>query len=161
MNLLPAIAAAAFAALPVAAFATTITTTNVNLRAGPSTTYPRVTTIPTHAEILTHGCLQDMSWCDVSWGSQRGWVSSRYVLAVTERRTVVVTEETAPSVGIAVVSFNHGYWERYYPARPWYGSWTVYARPLPSPPPPAVVHRGVTACGPRGCVHTGATYRRW
>lgn len=161
MRLLPVIAAA-LAALPVAAFAaTSITTTNVNLRAGPGTNYPLVTTIPKRAELVTHGCLQDMSWCDVNWGGQRGWVSSQYMLAVAEHRTVVVTEETAPTIGITVVSFDHGYWERYYPARPWYGSWVVYARPLPPPRPPAVVHRGATACGQRGCVHTGVTYRRW
>ena len=163
MRLLPLFAAATLATLPFAAnAATSITTARVNLRAGPATNYPVVTTLPERAEVETHGCLRDMSWCDVSWSGQRGWVSSSYVLAVQEHRTVVVTEETAPALGVTVVTFDHAYWDRYYVARPWYASWAVYARPVPVPvPAPAVVHRGATACGPRGCVHTGTTWRRW
>lgn len=133
--------------------ATAVTVSTLNLRAGPAQGYPVLVTLPVAAEVTSHGCLADMSWCDVSWGGQRGWVASSYIRVVYHAQPVVVTATSAPIIGMPVVAFNYGYWQRYYVDRPWFGSWHVYA-----PTVVPVVHRGVTGCGPRGCVHVGSTY---
>lgn len=143
--------------------ATAVTVSSLNLRAGPATGYPVVTTLPASARLVSYGCLGDMTWCDVSWNGQRGWVSSSYIRVIYHAEPVVVTVTSAPIIGVGVVAFDYGYWQRYYVGRPWYGSWAVYA-PLRrvtvvgGPVRVPVVHRGVTGCGPRGCVHVGSTY---
>lgn len=150
------VVALAISVLPLAAMATTtsVTTTQVNLRAGPATNYPVVVSMPAQASLVTYGCLPDMSWCDVGFAGQRGWVSSTYVRVVYRQETVVVTTSSAPVLGIGIAVFDYGYWQRYYPGRPWYGSWSVYAAPRPV----GVVHQGVTACNGNGCIHGGRTY---
>ncbi|MEH0071137.1 SH3 domain-containing protein [Pannonibacter sp. Pt2-lr] len=45
---------------------------NVNLRAGPATSYPVVTVVPQGASIVTHGCVNSYTWCDVAYGQLRG-----------------------------------------------------------------------------------------
>ena len=68
-----ALAGAAQAATP------SYTTANVNLRAGPGTSYPVLLTVPNGSPITTYGCLDGYNWCDVSWGAERGWMSSSYI----------------------------------------------------------------------------------
>ena len=41
-------------------------TANVNLRAGPGTDYPVVTTLSAGQILTIYGCLSDGSWCDVA-----------------------------------------------------------------------------------------------
>jgi uncharacterized protein YraI len=116
-----------------AASATTVSiaTAKVNLRAGPSTTYPVVTVVPQGARILMHGCAADYAWCDVAFGNTRGWVSASYLQVAYAGRPVVLTPALAPVVGLTVVDFNRVYWDTYYAAQPWYGSWATYYRPYP------------------------------
>lgn len=120
-----------------AASATTVSvaTAKVNLRAGPSTTYPVVTVVPQGARILMQGCAADYAWCDVAFGKYRGWISASYLQVIFQGRPVVLTPALAPIVGLTVVDFNRVYWDTYYPAQPWYGSWAAYYRPyLPGAP---------------------------
>lgn len=121
--------------------------TNVNMRAGPSTAYPVVVGLPSRAALTVHGCTANTSWCDVSWGRERGWVSASYVQVFYRGAPTVVTPAVAPAVGITVVSFNHVYWNTYYVGRPWYGQWNAYYRPVVPPP------RGgaVAGCNDHGC----------
>lgn len=94
------------------------TTGNVNMRAGPSTAYPRVTVLPRGLEVEIHGCLQGYSWCDVSAGYERGWVSSRYLdVFYNERRVYVPSRRRYDG---PVITFGTGYWDRYYRDRSWY-----------------------------------------
>lgn len=119
------------------------TTANVNLRAGPGTTYPVLTTVPNGGSITTYGCLEGYNWCDVSWGAERGWMSASYIQVTYQGQPVIITPAIAPAVGLTVVVFNRAYWDRYYYGRPWYGNWNRYYRP---PPPP----RAVQPLPPRG-----------
>jgi uncharacterized protein YraI len=109
--LLPAIASAAEG----------YSTANVNMRAGPSTSYPAVAVIPLGESVEIHGCLADVPWCDVEFYGGRGWVAGRYVQAVYQSRRVYVGPEYYRPLGIPTVVFSVGnYWDRYYRNRDFY-----------------------------------------
>jgi uncharacterized protein YraI len=124
MKLRTLLASAAFLgalAVPgLAAAANAYTTGNVNQRAGPSTNFPRVTTIPAGVAVTIFGCLRDLGWCDTSWRGQRGWVSARYLEYLYGGRRVVIADYGL-RVGVPIISFHFGnYWDRYYSDRHWY-----------------------------------------
>ncbi|MDA4844032.1 SH3 domain-containing protein [Hoeflea poritis] len=116
------------------------TTANVNLRAGPGTSYPVVVTVPNGTPITTYGCLDGYNWCDVSWGTERGWMSASYIQITYQGQPRIITPAIAPAVGLTVVVYNRAYWDRYYYGRPWYRHWDRYYRPPPhaGKPPRAV-----------------------
>lgn len=62
-----------------ASAATGMTTTAVNLRIGPGTGHPVLTAIPPSQPVTIIGCISSYAWCDVVWGSYRGWISAAYV----------------------------------------------------------------------------------
>ncbi|MCE7027884.1 SH3 domain-containing protein [Jiella avicenniae] len=81
-TLLAAAALASAVAVPAgSAYASekAIATTNVNLRAGPSTDYPVVDVLVAGEGLRVFGCLQTRSWCDVRFRGQRGWISANYI----------------------------------------------------------------------------------
>ncbi|MDX3929894.1 MAG: SH3 domain-containing protein [Shinella sp.] len=109
-----------------AAATSAVAVTNVNMRAGPSTRYPIVITLPARAALTVYGCTANTSWCDVSWGRDRGWVAASYVQIFYRGSNVVLTPAIAPAIGLTVVTFNQAYWNTYYVGRPWYGHWHHY-----------------------------------
>jgi uncharacterized protein YraI len=98
------------------------TTSDVNMRAGPGSRYPVVTTIPSDREVFIHGCLSNWDWCDVSWRRNRGWVFSEYLEALYRSRRIAF-DEYRTYVDIPFVSFSFGYWDRHYRNRPWFDDW--------------------------------------
>ena len=125
LSLLFALAAApASASEPVS-----VATADVNLRAGPGTQYPIVTTIPYGSSVSLYGCTAGVTWCDVGWAGERGWVAATYLQAVYAGTPVVVNAVVAPRLGIRVVAFNHAYWVRHYSTFPWYRRWSIYVSP--------------------------------
>ena len=139
--------------LTAAASAATVSvaTSNVNLRAGPSTGYPVVTVVPAGVQVVTHGCLDGYTWCDISLGNYRGWVAASYIQVVYQGAPVVLSPVVAPAVGVAVVGFNRAYWDTYYRAYPWYGRWAAYG-PYPAGRVTSV-NRAVT-CNGGACTAT-------
>lgn len=109
-------------------------TSNVNLRAGPSTSYPTVTVVPAGASVVNNGCLADYSWCDVSYANYRGWLAARYIQVPYQNQRQVLTPAIAFASGIAITAFSQSYWNNYYRGYPWYNTWGRY--PLPPPPRP-------------------------
>ena len=78
MMLRTAIAGAALwlAATAVAAAAPGVAKASVNLRAGPGTSYARITTIPAGARVQVLRCPR---WCEVVYAGRRGWASAGYI----------------------------------------------------------------------------------
>ncbi|WP_176083336.1 SH3 domain-containing protein [Martelella sp. HB161492] len=142
-----------------AATLTAVATSHVNLRAGPATSYPAITVVPAGAGLVSHGCLADYSWCDISYASYRGWVSARYIRIIYQGQSVVLTPAIAVASGVAVITFSRAYWDRYYVAYPWYGRWAAYPPPRAyAPPPPRVTsHSASGNCTDSGCSVTRQT----
>nr|WP_272210716.1 SH3 domain-containing protein [Marinicella sp. W31]MDC2876625.1 SH3 domain-containing protein [Marinicella sp. W31] len=115
------------------------TTSNVNLRAGPSTSYPSITVVPAGATLSNYGCLADYSWCDVSYSSNRGWVSANSIEIVYQDQRQTMSPGVAFAAGITITAFSEAYWNNHYRSYPWYPNWNRYAlppRPRPYLPPP-------------------------
>jgi uncharacterized protein YraI len=104
----------------VASAAPGFSTADVNMRAGPSTANPVVTTIPAGSPVEIIGCLNGWSWCDTPWAGYRGWVAGSYLNASWQGRAVPVVAY-APRLGVPVVVYNGpAYWRRYYAGKPWF-----------------------------------------
>jgi len=113
---------------------------DVNERSGPSTVYPSITVVPAGAPIVIYGCLADETWCDISWGPNRGWMSAAYIQVAYDSQPVPLPDYIAP-LGIPFVSFDFDtYWGDYYRDRPFYHDSYRWRRIHPDhfmqPPPP-------------------------
>lgn len=121
---------AGLVSLPAAALAATIgvATTNVNLRAGPSTSYPAVDVVPSGDEVRVFGCLADRAWCDVRYDGLRGWMSSNYI-ALFESGRRYVGGDAVYRLRAPVISFTFGsYWDDHYRGRGFYRERDRYER---------------------------------
>ncbi|MDN2580906.1 SH3 domain-containing protein [Aquibium sp. ELW1220] len=95
-------------------------TADLNMRAGPGSQYPVITTIPDGRSVDIYGCESGLNWCDVSWRGNRGWVYSDYLNYTYDRRTRPVAEWGA-RLDLPIVSFSFGdYADRHYRGMPWY-----------------------------------------
>jgi uncharacterized protein YraI len=122
LRILAIAAAAMLAGSTLASAQEAFTTSDVNMRAGPGSRYPVVTTIPSDREVIIHGCLSNWDWCDVSWRRNRGWVFSDYLEALYRNRRIGF-DEYRTYIDVPFVSFSFGYWDRYYRDRPWFDDW--------------------------------------
>ncbi|WP_136661030.1 SH3 domain-containing protein [Nitratireductor sp. XY-223] len=156
-TILPFLAAVVVIASPARAASTASVTVDLNLRAGPSTQYPVVTVVPQSAPVTMYGCNANVTWCDIAYGSQRGWASANYIRVSSGGTQTVVTPAVAATVGIATVAYSRAYWDNYYSTYPWYGQWNVYYRPPPPPPPPPGSVTGGSGCIGNACGATRTT----
>lgn len=98
-----------------------IVTTDLNMRAGPSTSFPVVDVVPASTPVDVHGCITGYSWCDISSDGNRGWVSASYLSYAANGSYVPLVEYTS-DVEIPIIAYSVGtYWDTYYRNRPWYG----------------------------------------
>lgn len=114
------------------------TAATVNMRTGPSVSYPIVTAIPRGSVVEVYTCLRSRPWCDVDWDGWRGWVSARFLRYTGGSYNYVPLYEIFPIIGIPVftgVPVIHPRVRRPRPPRPGIA-------PTPRPPlPPTVTPR--------------------
>ena len=111
------LAMSASACMPAVAAETAITTSAVNVRAGPDLSLPTVTWLLGGARVSVVGCVSNWRWCDVTAGRDRGWVYSRY-LSLPSQGSAIVIAEGGPNLGLPVVDFALGpYWDEHYSGR--------------------------------------------
>jgi uncharacterized protein YraI len=139
------IAAAFLVPVQVMAAFIAITSTALNLRVGPGTSYGIIAVIPQGHTVEVFGCLTDYSWCDVDWEGLRGWVAARYLLRPGD---AVYLPAWAPAVGLPVVIFSFEiYHDRHYRKRPWHkrrhwhGRWGAEQKITRPDPRPSERHR--------------------
>ncbi|MHB8448496.1 MAG: SH3 domain-containing protein, partial [Rudaea sp.] len=96
-------------------------TGDVNLRAGPDTSYPRVSMLAAGTPVAIEGCVNGWSWCDVATGDNRGWIAGNFLQEEYQGQRVFVPEYGV-QIGIPIVAFAFGaYWGEHYRNRSWYG----------------------------------------
>ena len=99
-------AIAAVLAFPnVASALDAVAVTDLNMRAGPGSQYPIVATIQSNGAVEIIGCLEQGSWCEVSWQGNQGWSYSEY-LAVTETGEQVFVPQARTILDIPIVAFE-------------------------------------------------------
>ncbi len=154
LNKLVMVAALLLLGSSMAQAATAVSTASVNLRAGPSTSYPAVAVVPAGSNVITHGCVSDYTWCDISYANHRGWVAANYLQVIYKGAPVVLTPAVAPAANVTVVVYDRAYWDTYYAAYPWYGTWANYPpyRVGVTGTTTAVTSNGGTASKTTGCV---------
>jgi uncharacterized protein YraI len=106
-------------------------TGDVNLRAGPDSSYPSVAMLSAGTPVAIQGCVDDWSWCDVAAGDNRGWVAGNFLQEEYQGQRVLVPEYGV-QIGIPIVSFAFGsYWDDHYRNRSWYGERERWSRITP------------------------------
>ena len=93
----------------------------VEMRAGPSGTYPAVTRLAKGLSVDIHGCLKSWDWCDVSWRGNRGWVPASAITARQDDQRLPLVQY-GPKLGVPEVTFQlNSYWDSNYSHSLWYG----------------------------------------
>ncbi len=132
----------------------------MNVRAGPNRDYPLVAQLDAGAPLDVHGCLNDWSWCDVSFEDSRGWIYAGGVSFVYQGGQVPLYSY-GPRLGLPILTFSlMTYWGDYYAGRPFYAQRNDWAHRRM--PPHTVPHgrpnmgRPPAAPGRPGMSHGGA-----
>ena len=113
-------------------------TGDVNLRAGPDSSYPSVAMLGAGTSVAIQGCVDGWSWCDVAAGDNRGWVAGNFLQEEYQGQRVLVPEY-AVQIGIPIVAFAFGtYWDDHYRNRSWYGERERWSHVTPQYRPVAV-----------------------
>jgi uncharacterized protein YraI len=113
-------------------------TGDVNLRAGPDSSYPSVAMLGAGTSVAIQGCVDGWSWCDVAAGNNRGWVAGNFLQEEYQGQRVLVPNYGL-QIGIPIVAFAFGsYWDNHYRNRSWYHDRDRWSHVTPQYRPVAV-----------------------
>jgi uncharacterized protein YraI len=108
------------AAASSGASAQAVTTSAVNVRAGPDRIFPTVTWVLSGTPAKIHGCVNSWRWCDVTVGRDRGWIYARYLSVPRDAGSMTVLQG-GPGLGLPSVEFSlRSYWDAHYGDRLWF-----------------------------------------
>jgi uncharacterized protein YraI len=97
--------AAVIAAPSMAMALQAVAVTDLNMRAGPGSQHPIVTTIQSNGQVEILGCLEQGQWCQVNWQGNQGWAYSEY-LAITETDERIFVPQARSVLDIPIVAFE-------------------------------------------------------
>jgi len=120
-TLLAATIASIVMATPAVAFAArAYALSGAQIFSGPGSDYPVVAQLGSGLPVNVNGCVADYSWCDVSFGPNRGWVYAGDLGYPYRNRRVPIIEYGS-TLSLPIITFSLGnYWDRYYRGRPFY-----------------------------------------
>jgi uncharacterized protein YraI len=81
-----------------------LVTTDLNLRAGPSTGYQSVGVLPNGAIVDVRGCTTGYTWCRVNYQGYDGWASSRYLAQQSGGYAGRSYSTSAAAIGIPLIA---------------------------------------------------------
>jgi uncharacterized protein YraI len=138
MKRIPPVLALSLFAVTSAFAADGYVTGDVNLRAGPDSSYPSVAMLGAGTSVAIQGCVDGWSWCDVAAGNNRGWVPGNFLQEEYQGQRVLVPNYGV-QIGIPIVAFAFGaYWDDHYRNRSWYGERDRWSHVTPQYRPVAV-----------------------
>ena len=83
---------------PALAESQAVATTDVNVRAGPSSQEQVIGTLASGQSVIIDGCMNNGKWCKVVLADGEGWVSSRYLSGDFASSGVIVTEQPTAAI---------------------------------------------------------------
>ena len=78
---------------------------NLHMRTGPGEQYQIITTVDSQSDVEVHGCLEKVTWCDINWGSIRGWAAGEYIVYRSDEG-IKPLPLAGDMIGIPVVTFT-------------------------------------------------------
>ena len=116
-----------------ASAATAYAVGTTNMRAGPGTNYPVVARIGGGSRVQVYGCVRGYSWCDSNVRGFRGWIAASR-LEFVYRGARVLVPDYYDYFDVPIITFNFGYWDRYYRDFPFFVERYRYDRGFRAPP---------------------------
>lgn len=81
-----------------------VTGSSVNMRQGPDTSYEVIRLVPAGATVRVNTCLEGVSWCDVTYGADTGWVSGNFLTYTGGPHVRAPLAAVGAGIGIAILA---------------------------------------------------------
>ncbi len=94
------------AALPVSAMALDASAaTDLNIRSGPANNFSVLGVIPGGETAMLNGCIEDGTWCNVSYDGVEGWAYAPYLTVSADQQAYVVPERPS-TVAVTTLTYE-------------------------------------------------------
>lgn len=80
----------------------------LNMRAGPSTGYGIIGSIPANGVATLTRCIEGYVWCEAQYGGRSGWVSARYLQALSPQFGQQPVNTIGAQLGLRIIEFILG-----------------------------------------------------
>ncbi len=83
---------------------------SVNLRAGPSTTYSIITTIPEGSLVRILGCTESYEWCGVDYRGTEGYSAGRYLTVTSGQYSDQIITGVGVGLALSIPLWHYNHW---------------------------------------------------
>jgi uncharacterized protein YraI len=83
---------------------------SVNLRAGPSTTYSIITTIPEGSLVRILGCTDSYEWCGVDYRGSEGYSAGRYLTVISGQYSDQIITGVGVGLALSIPLWHYNHW---------------------------------------------------